>query len=257
MQAYWIPVFLLNFLVDYLLLYGTNRLSGFPTDHGRALGAGVLGGLYGGVCMLPGFHFLGSWYWHLTAMAVLALIAFGLEKSAWHRGAVFLLLHMALGGLASGIGVDTVWTLIFAAAGVWLLCLLGFGGGKIGSSYVPVTITHGGKTVSLTALLDTGNTLKDPLSGWPVLVVDASVGERLMDLTQKELRDPMATILSGTHKGLRLIPYHGVGQPCGLLLGLKTDSLYMNGTQADCIVAFAPHGIGQGKPFEALAGGCV
>ena len=42
---------LINFLVDYLLLLGTNRLSGFPSDHRRLLGASLVGALYSG-CLL-------------------------------------------------------------------------------------------------------------------------------------------------------------------------------------------------------------
>ncbi len=257
MERYLALVFLLNFLVNFLLLYGTNRLAGFPRSPGRALAAGALGGLYGAACMLPEFRFLGAWLWRLTFVGLMSAMAFGLQKSTWRRGIVFFLLSMALGGLAQGIGADTLWTLVLAAATLWLLCLAGFGGGKLGGSYVPVTISHRGKTVQLTALLDTGNSLKDPLSGCPVLVVEAAVGQKLLALTQAQLSDPLGTLACGAYKGLRLIPYHSVGQPAGLLLGLKADSVQMNGKESTCVVAFAPHGIGQGRPFEALAGGTV
>ena len=43
MAVYLDLVMLLNFLVDYLLLLGTNRLSGSPMTPGRCALAAVLG----------------------------------------------------------------------------------------------------------------------------------------------------------------------------------------------------------------------
>ena len=60
MAVYLDLVMLLNFLVDYLLLLGTNRLSGSPMTPGRCALAAVLGSVYAGACLLPGFRFLGN-----------------------------------------------------------------------------------------------------------------------------------------------------------------------------------------------------
>ena len=51
------------------------------------------------------------------------------------------------------------------------------------------------------------------------------------------------------------VPYSAVGQPSGLLLGIKVDQLIMNGNPSDAVVAFAPHRIGADRGFRALAGG--
>ena len=109
--------------------------------------------------------------------------------------------------------------------------------------------------ISMTALLDTGNTLKDPVTGHPVLVADSRVAWELLQLQESELSDPIGTISRGNHLGLRLIPYCSVGQPAGMLLGLKVDELRINGREANQIVAFAPNRIGQGSGYEALTGG--
>ena len=50
----------INFLVDFLLLMGTNRLAGFPSDKKRLFLASFLGAVYSGVCLLPGFRFLSN-----------------------------------------------------------------------------------------------------------------------------------------------------------------------------------------------------
>ena len=48
MEIYLDLVILLNFLVDFLLLLGTNRLSGFPAAIGRCALAAALGALHSG-----------------------------------------------------------------------------------------------------------------------------------------------------------------------------------------------------------------
>ena len=54
---------LLNTAVDFLLLMGTNTLSGFPPNLKRTAAAAALGGAYGGIGLLPGFSFLGGVLW--------------------------------------------------------------------------------------------------------------------------------------------------------------------------------------------------
>ena len=65
-------VMLLNFLVDFLLLLGTNRLSGFPAAPGRCALAAVFGSIYAGCCLLPGFRFLGNFLWRCVSLCLMA-----------------------------------------------------------------------------------------------------------------------------------------------------------------------------------------
>ncbi len=255
MKVYMDLILLMNFLVDFLLLYGTNKLAGFPGCWKRTALAACLGAVYGGSCFLPDLSFLAGGIWPFVILVAMSGIAFGFRKSSLRRGVVFFLLSMALGGISTGLGSGGVWSLVLAGAGLWLMCLLGFGGGRLGSTYIPVTVRYQGRQLELTALADTGNTLKDPLSGVPVLVTDCKAAEKLLLLTKEALEDPVKTVADGGHKGLRLIPYHAIGQPGGMLLAVKPDVCILSGVKTDCMVAFAPQKIGQGKPYEALAGG--
>ena len=69
LEIYLDLVILLNFSVDFLLLMGTNRLSGFPLSPGRCAWAAVLGAVYSGACLLPGFSFLGALLWRMVSLA--------------------------------------------------------------------------------------------------------------------------------------------------------------------------------------------
>lgn len=252
MEIYLDLVVILNFLVDFLLLLGTNRLSGFPLAAKRCAAAAALGALYSGVCMTPSFRFLSGTLWRLVSLAGIAAIAFGINRSAVKRSGVFVLLSMALGGIALNFGRGGFWTLVLCAGAVWLLCRVAFGQTVGGREYIPVTLTYGEKCERILALRDTGNTLRDPITGEPVLVVAGSVGQRLTGLTEDQLRTPLETLARRPIPGLRLIPYRAVGQNGGMLLGLRMDKVRVGSRQGSAIVAFAPEGLGGEGLYQAL-----
>ncbi len=255
MRVYLDLVVLLNFLVDFLLLLGTNRLAGHPPGWKRAAGAAALGGVYAGACLLPGFYFLGNTLWRLVFLGLMGAIAFGTGKSAWKRCGIFVLLSMALGGIALGMGNGGFWMPVISAVGVWLLCRIGFGSRIGGREYVPLEITYGENTLRLTALRDTGNTLTDPITGEQVLIISAEAGRKLTGLSTDQLRSPLETLAKRPLPGLRLIPYHAVGQPGGMLLGLRFSDVNIGGRRCGAVVAFAPERIGRGEGYQALTGG--
>ncbi len=257
MQVYAEVVVLINFLVDFLLLLGAGRLSGLPVKPGRAALGALLGGLYALACLLPGFSFLGNVLWGLVFLAGMVAVAYGIHIHALRQGLLFFLLSMALGGLASGIGGGSFWVLLLTGAGLWLLCRLGFGGGKPGERYLPVRVSHRGKELALTALVDTGNTLTDPVSGCPVLVADSRTALQLLGLEEAQLKNPLQTLTRVGIPGLRLIPYHAVGTGGGFLLGIRPEKLICDGQEMQMVLAFAPDRIGENKVFNALAGGVL
>lgn len=257
MEVYVDVLMLLNFGVDLLLVWGTNKLSGYPPGGIRAILAAVVGGLYAGGCVLPGCGFLASSVWRLVALGVMSVIAFGLNASALRRWILFVFLSMALGGIVMVIGRGDVWSVLIAAGILGAMCLIGLHSNAGKTEYATVFIRHKEKRVQMMALIDTGNTLKDPVTGCAVLVVDAGAAMELLRMDQRELQHPIETISRGNYPGLRLIPYCAVGQPSGMLLGLRVEELRINGKESNQIVAFAPHPIGRGRGYQALTGGAL
>ena len=105
----------LNFLIDLLLILGTNRLCGFPAALGRSSAAAALGAVYAAGAMLPGFSFLRSTLWRLVFLSLMGMIAYGWNRSAWKRTGIFLLLSLALGGAAQGLNHRGIPTLLLSA----------------------------------------------------------------------------------------------------------------------------------------------
>lgn len=250
-------VVILNFLVDFLLLLGTNRLAGFPVGVGRSAAAAGLGGLYAGGCLLPGFQFLGGGLWRLVSLAGMGAVAFGWNRSALRRCGVFALLSMALGGMALWVGRGDFLRLVVSAGLTWLLCRAAFGGRVGGRSYVPIQIGAGAKAIRLTALVDSGNTLRDPITGESVIIVGPEIARKLTGLTREQLERPLETAGARPLPGLRLIPYRTVGRGEGMLLALRLPDVVVAGRRSSRLVAFAPGALGEGTVYQALTGGSL
>ncbi len=256
MPLYLDLVMVLNFLVDFLLLLGTGRLTGYPAEGKKCAAAALLGSVYSGVCLLPGFRFLGSLLWRSIFLGLMGVLAFGLRRSTLKQMGVFLLLSMALGGAAVSIGRSGWLPLALASAGIWLTCRMVFPEGVGNQSYIPLKLTHGDTCLTLTALRDTGNTLRDPVTGEQVLVLSAEAAEILTGLTREQLRQPLETMAQRPVPGLRLIPYRAVGSS-GFLLGLRFPDAEVGTQKKSIVAAFAPEGLGGGTGCQALAGGMV
>lgn len=255
MAVYLDLVMGLNFGVDFLLLLGSNRLSGFPPGYGRTAAAAALGAVYAGACLLPGFHFLGNTLWRLVFLGLMGVIAFGFHVSAWKRTGIFVLLSMALGGIAVGLDRGTLGQLLLGALGVWLLCRVGFGRRVGGREFVPITVIHGDRSASVVALKDTGNSLRDPVTGEQVLIFGPEAAGKLLQLTREQLLSPLQTLTENPGAGLRLIPCSAVGNSGSMLLAKRFSSVRIGDRPTNALVAFAPERIGVGDVYQALAGG--
>ena len=244
---YFYLTILLNFLVDFLLLMGANRLAGFPHAPLRCALAAGISGMYGGLCLK--YSFLGMFLWHFLSLALISTVAYGISV---RRGVLFILLRLAVCGIASG---SRGMGLLAAAAVVGLLCLLGFWGRAYGREYIPVELCYSGKKLRLLALRDTGNMLRDPITGEAVLVVDAQAGQTLLGLTLDQLEDPIGAVASASVPGLRLLPYRSIGSPKGMLAAIRLDNTKIGDFRGSTVVAFAPQKLDSEGIYRALTGG--
>ncbi|MCI8552204.1 MAG: sigma-E processing peptidase SpoIIGA [Lawsonibacter sp.] len=276
-------LFLLNALVDYLLLLAAARLAGEPLRRGRfALGA-ALGGLYAVAIFLPGMGFLAHPLCRLASAALMLLAAYGGSRRLLRQGVLFLALTCAFGGgvvaigllggtgLALGNGVfysalDLKVVLLSAAVcyGVITLVFQRLGRHSAASGELArVRLRLGERWTDLTALVDTGNTLADPATGRPVMVAE---GERLSGLfpgehrpSPADLRDPasaLARLGTGEWRArFRLLPYRSVGVDRGLLLAVRADALELDGQgRGPALVALSPTPVSDGGGYQALIG---
>ena len=74
-----------------------------------------------------------------------------------------------------------------------------------------VEVAQQGRKLTLKALLDTGNGLREPISGRPVSIIERDVYDTLCHQTIQER--------------YRVIPYHSIGKEHGILQGTEVDEL--------------------------------
>ena len=144
-----------------------------------------------------------------------------------------------------------------AAICVCFLCAVSFDTPVGQREYVNITLSSQGRSASIIALRDTGNSLTDPVTGEAVLVISGTVAQKLTGLSQAQLKSPMSTIAERPISGLRLIPYRSVGNPGGMMLAMRFDNCSFDGKVRPTLVAFAPEGLGRGEVYQALTGGTI
>ncbi len=236
-----------SFFVHGLLLAGANSLCGDRAQPLRCAAAALVGGFYAAGCLCRGFAFLGRPWWRVTLLLVMGMLAFDLCVGAVRKTLVFLLLALALDGITGG----SLPKILPGAVLIWVLSTANLRR----KDCVRITVKHCGRTLELLALRDTGNGLRDPVSGEAVLILGADAAKNLVDLDRKELQDPVDTFTKKRLPGMRLLPYRTVGQGNGMLLGMRLEEVRINGRPGGNLVAFAPEGLDREGKFQALAGG--
>lgn len=173
------------------------------------------------------------------------LLAFpGLSRRRFGTALIYrCLLTFMAGGAAVAVynaaGGSQLAAFIAALAAVLVVAELGWGvvhkSVRDGLFYVPIEIAFGGETLTVNALLDTGNQLKDPLTGSPVIIVEH---EALRPILPPDVEAVLAKAAAGDLGGLadlatssrwssrfRVIPFSSIGQEKGMLIGVRPDEV--------------------------------
>lgn len=279
MVVYLDVVLLLNGVLDYLLLMVCGSVTASPIRRTRAALAGGLGGIYAAVSLVPGFSFLGNLLWQMVFAALLCLTAFGPGRCLLRQSVVLWLLAAAFSGIvllmtelfsapAALVGSRVYYpvsfgVLVLTAGGAYSLMRWGLGRLRHhGGDVVQVEIIQNGRKAVLNALRDTGNTLRDPVSGCQVLVADWTVLRRLLPETELErtqfsnpvlLMEWLRQTVPDMHT--RLIPYKTVGVEHGMLLAMRPQEVKISGKREMLLLAFSPVPVSDGGGYEALLGG--
>ena len=260
--VYWDRVVVLNGIVDYLLLLSAAWLSGLPLRRGRLVLWAALGGLYAGAVFLPGLEVLGVPVIRAAAGIVMAL---GAMKWRWRPAGVFLLLAAGLAGVVLALGLaagspsglaqrlylaDISWQgILLVSAGFYLVLRF----------FMGQAARHGGGEL----LQVTGNTLRDPVSGCPALVLERQAADGLWS---PEVAQVLAESAAPEEKMARLhrigcpvrftlLPFRAVGTAAGLLLAARSDYIEVNGRRYPRTpVALSEQPVSDGGGYHALWG---
>lgn len=119
--------------------------------------------------------------------------------------------------------------------------------------YCKINIQINQKNVHVKALIDSGNLLKEPISGYPVIVVEKY---ELVSILPKNILDNLKEILKGNYLSkdeddeleyyvskFRVIPFSSLGKQNGMLLGIKADKAIISFEEEEIIISNSIIGI--------------
>lgn len=258
MSIYIDLLFLQNVIVNYGILWVTEKLSGRYSTPLRKLISGAVGAVYLVVMLLcPSIDTLYTVGGKLLLSILMVAIAFPSQQfKNWLKalisfyissfifaGAGYALMSILNQGIyfkngefyteMKSDGLLLILTLLFGILMVRAFTDL-FRKRIEKESYIVNTyIKLGDRTVCLQALIDTGNSLMDPVSQCPVMIAELeSLRELLPDGMIKWLENWTQTketvnpdVDSEWIKRIRLIPFHTIGTSNGMLPGFKPDSV--------------------------------
>lgn len=241
----------LNLLADAAVLYAAGRLAGVRVHGGRVLGSAAAGALYSFGYLFPELSSLYSPPAKLAAsLALLALAYAPLPLPAFLRLAAWL---YAVSACAAGLTAALAWMGADSMAAAWasglphvpwwlpagVLASLVWVMGRLrervraplmGPWHVPVVVAVGPRRVECTGLVDTGNLLRDPVSGRPVLVAELGAVLPLIPAGERGLYGAGSAPAGGAGGGewarrFRLVPFGAVGNRRGLLPAFRADTV--------------------------------
>ena len=262
MRIVWIDVcFAINFCADYLICLLSMRLCAVPPARGRCALAALLGAIWA-VAAAAGVSFFSSPGGKLLGAAGLCLCAFYGRREFRRLCAAFLVLSAALGGAVWALSLRAGGSLAFSPGLLvrsfflfWALfeTLLRGALKKREREILDVELCFLGRRARFRALVDTGNSLCDPVTDEHVMVVSPVALRAVFREYDAlfSLGDPAeilsaAAALDALRGKLRLVPYSAVGVH-GLLVAFRPESLTVGGEERhDLLVALSPSASGEG-----------
>ena len=254
-----------NLIMNYIILYATGTISKAKISYLRIFCSSLIGAIYA----ITEYTFKLNIYSNVIIKTILSVIiiyvAFNPQniKKMCKQLIIFYVTTFTFGGIATyliyvlkpqniiiknGIYVGTyVLKVIFIGAIIGTIILF------IAFKQVKNKITKkdmickikikiNGKEKTLDAMVDTGNMLKEPITGTPVAVVERT---SLYDLLPKEILNNTESILGGDFQNipedikreyipkLKIIPFASLGKQNGMLVGIKPEKIEIINEQTE------------------------
>lgn len=240
--------FLTNWSMDYLLLWATARFAGVHARWWRLAASSVLGAAYATAFVLPAARPLYSASAKAAFSLVMVAVAFPVRSvvqlgrlwgcfvvlSLTAGGGALALAYLCLPGLGGPFPGIPSWLVGLAVAVTLAVAARAWGYRRQQDSLAVVSaeVALGPRRVVFPALVDTGNLLRDPFSGVPVLVVEYGTARRLLPEALQPLllgRAEPGEVPQPLAERFRIIPFTALGGQRGILYGFRPDRVRVQG----------------------------
>lgn len=257
MTIYIDIVLIENLMMNFIILLATGLILKERISVIRLLLASLLGAIYAVVSYLSILEMYSSMILKIILSIVMIYIAFNPQtmKKMWKDILLFYLTSFVFGGAAFALiyivrpqdilmrnglflGTYPLKTIVLGAIIAFIIIMTAFTvvKSKITKKdmFCEVEIELNNKKIETTAMIDTGNLLKEPITNTPVIVVEHTL---LYDCIPKEILNHLDELLGGEFNNipepikeeyiakLKLIPFSSLGKQNGMLIGMKAEAI--------------------------------
>ena len=253
MTIYIDVVLIENLIMNYIILLATGLIMKIKIKHIRLIIAGLIGAIYTILTYAITIEMYSNFFVKIILSILMVYVAYNPQnmKKMWKELLVFYLISFVFGGAAFALiyvikpqeilmknglflGTYPLKTVILAAIVAFIIIIVTF---KIVKSKISkkdilkdIKINIDNQQITIKAMLDTGNMLKDPLTENSVVVVEKTA---LYQILPKDLLDNIENILGGDLEKisdevkekyinkLKFIPFSSLGKQNGMLVGIK------------------------------------
>ena len=251
MTIYIDIVLLENLVMNYIILLGTGYIIKARIKHIKLIISSLIGAIYALLAYMEIFPIYANFITKMILAICMIYIAFKPKKikGLIKELIVFFLVSFSLGGCAFALLYMIKPQEIFVKDGVYIgvyplkIALLGGITGFV-ITYISFKVVKNhitkneiiynaiikieDKKLEIKVLLDTGNMLKDPITGDTVIIIEK---EKLYDILPLELLNNIDNFFEFDNKvikneyqtRLRIIPFTSVGKRNGMMVGIKAD----------------------------------
>ena len=252
MTLYVDIIFLENIFMNSIILLATGVILKAPIRILRNLIASTIGSIYAIIIYVSNIEIYSNFFLKLVLSFAIIYVAFKPAniKSFLKYVVIFYLTSFTFGGVAfallyfvspqdillqDGVLIGTYPMKIILAGGIlgFIIITISFKNikGRLNKKdmFCNITLNSSNKKTKITAIIDTGNFLRDPITKIPVIVVEK---DKLNELLPEIILDNVTNIINGKNVELgeyaskiRAIPFKSLGKENGLLLGIKMDEV--------------------------------
>lgn len=255
MTIYIDVVLIENLIMNSIILLATGLILKEKIKIIRLLLSSLLGAIYSVISYMSILEIYSSMILKIILSIVMIYIAFTPQnmKKMWKDILIFYLTSFVFGGVAFALiyivkpqdilmknglflGTYPLKTIILGAIIAFIIIMAAFTVVKTKITkkdmFCEIEIGINGKKIQTTAMLDTGNLLKEPITSTPVIVVEHTL---LYDCIPKEILNHVDELLGGEFNNitrgikeeymakLKFIPFSSLGKQNGMLLGIKAE----------------------------------
>ena len=260
MTIYVDVIFLENLIINYIILYTTAIISKIKVKQLKILLGSLIGAIYSIIYYILNITIYSNFILKIILSIIIIYISFNPKdiKILFKQLLFFYLVSFVFAGAALGIiymvnsqniniqngvliGDYTIITILIGIIIAYIITVFTFNliKSKISKKDLvcDISVTLKGEKIQTKAMIDTGNLLKEPITGASVVVMEHTL---FYNVIPKEILNNIENILGGDLSQipenirneyiskLKVIPFSSLGKQNGMLLGIKADYIEIN-----------------------------